>query len=154
VTGSREPLGGGFTYKRLSGKIDGEAVLHMERADMRDTVVFSHYGEGRRRKDNLCPVDPDISDNYRYLVAYNSDEEGFFLVWDGPDKNTDLTREVYATIAEEAKRAKLKLGRYHVYARRWIYQRKTTSFYQIPDHILASFGLDVRSEPFADEELD
>lgn len=48
--------------------------------------------------------------------------------------------------------AKLKLGRYHVYAKRWVYQRKTTSFYQIPDFILASFGLDTRSEPFTDVE--
>jgi hypothetical protein len=31
---------------------------------------------------------------------------------------------------------------------------KTTSFSQVPDVILASFGLDVRSEPFSNEDLD
>lgn len=153
ATGKQEQLGGGFTFKRLSGKIDGAAVLRMERAEMRDTVVFSHYDEGRRRRDSLQPIDPDMADTYRYLVAINAENEGCFLVWDGPDKNTDLTREVYTAIVEEAKSAKLKLGRYHVYARRWIYQRKTTSFNQIPDRILASFGLDIRNEPFSDEDL-
>jgi hypothetical protein len=62
---------------------------------------------------------------------------------------------VYSAIVNEAKKAGLTLGRYHVYARRWVYQRdKTTTFYQIPDHILASFGLDVRSEPYGSEDLD
>jgi adenine-specific DNA-methyltransferase len=117
---------------------------------MRDTVIFSHYNEGRRR-DNLVPVDDDT---FSYLVAVNAENEGFFLVWDGPDSNIDLTRDVYSAIVDEAKKANLALGRYHVYARRWVYQRKTTSFYQIPDHILASFGLDVRSEPFDSGDLD
>jgi adenine-specific DNA-methyltransferase len=148
--GPREPLGSGFTYKRLSGKIDGAAVLRMARADMRDTVIFAHFNESRRR-ENLTAVEDD---SYTYLVAKNAEDEGFFLVWDGPDKNTDLTREVYSAIVAEAKAAGITVGRYHVYARRWVYQRKTTSFYQIPDHIGASFGLDVRSEPFANEDLD
>ena len=148
--GPREPLGSGFTYKRLSGKIDGAAVLRMARADMRDTVIFAHFNESRRR-ENLTAIEDD---SLAYLVAKNAENEGFFLVWDGPDKNTDLTREVYSAIVAEAKAAGITVGRYHVYARRWVYQRKTTSFYQIPDHILASFGLDVRSEPFANEDLD
>jgi adenine-specific DNA-methyltransferase len=148
--GPREPLGSGFTYKRLSGKIDGAAVLRMARADMRDTVIFAHFNESRRR-ESLTEIEDD---SYTYLVAKNAENEGFFLVWDGPAKNTDLTREVYSAIVAEAKAADITVGRYHVYARRWVYQRKTTSFYQIPDHILASFGLDVRSEPFANEDLD
>jgi adenine-specific DNA-methyltransferase len=148
--GPREPLGSGFTYKRLSGKIDGAAVLRMARADMRDTVIFAHFNESRRR-ESLTAIEDD---SFAYLVAKNAENEGFFLVWDGPEKNTDLTREVYSAIVAEAKAAGITVGRYHVYARRWVYQRKTTSFYQIPDHILASFGLDVRSEPFANEDLD
>jgi adenine-specific DNA-methyltransferase len=149
-SGKRDPIGGGFTYKRLTGKIDGAAVLRMARADMRDTVIFAHFNESRRR-ENLTAIEDD---SYTYLVAKNAENEGFFLVWDGPDKNTDLTREVYSAIVAEAKTAGIAVGRYHVYARRWVYQRKTTSFYQIPDHILASFGLDIRSEPFANEDLD
>lgn len=149
-TGPRTPLSSGFTYQRLSGKIDGAAVLNMARADMRDTVIFAHFTEQKRR-ESLVPVDVEA---YDYLVAVNTHNEGFFLVWDGPGENTDLTKPVYSAIVGEAKKAGLTLGRYHVYARRWVYQRKTTTFYQIPDHILASFGLDVRSEPFGSEDLD
>lgn len=150
-SGTRDPLGGGFTYKRLTAAIDGAAVMRMVRADMRDTVIFAHFNDQRRR-DALVPVEDD---GYTYLVAKNADNEGFFLVWDGPNKNTDLTKQVYSSIVAEARRANLVVGRYHVYARRWVYQRaSTTSFYQIPDHILASFGLDIRNEPFASEDLD
>lgn len=149
------PLPAGFTYQRLSGAIDGEALLRMERAEMRDTIVFGHFGEGRRRNETITALDPDEAAGYRYLVGMNSDGEGLFLVWDGPDKNTDLTREVYSSIVEEAKAANGVIGRYHVYARRWVYQRpRTTSFYQIPDYILASFGLNARSEPFSDTEAE
>ena len=151
ATGDAEAIGGGFTFERLSGRIDGDAILKMRRAEMRETVIFAHYAEGRRRKDSLHPVPAD-DDRFRYLVAHNDDDEGFFLVWGGPDSNTDLTKDVYASIVDEARKAELKLGRYHVYARRWVYQRKTTSFYQIPDFILASFGLDTRSEPFTEGE--
>jgi adenine-specific DNA-methyltransferase len=150
--GAREGIGGGFTYQRLSGRIDGDALLRMARADLRDTVIFAHYNEGKRRRSGLRPVDP-TDKRFNYLVARNEDDEGFFLVWDGPEKNTDLTKDVYAAIVDEAKTAGLALGRYHVYARRWVYQRKTTSFYQIPDFILASFGLDTRSEPFSEDTV-
>ncbi len=150
-SGARAPLGGGFTYKRLTAAIDGAAVMRMARADMSDTVIFAHFNDQRRR-DALVPVE---NDGYRYLVAKNADNEGFFLVWDGPNKNTDLIKDVYSAIVAEARTANLAIGRYHVYARRWVYQRATTtSFYQIPDHILAAFGLDIRSEPFASEDLD
>lgn len=54
-----EPLGSGFTYKRLSGKIDGAAVLRMARADMPESyhnhmiasanqVIEDLYGDGWR----------------------------------------------------------------------------------------------------------
>ncbi len=55
ATGRREPLGGGFTYQKLSGKIDGPGILKMKRATMRETVIFAHYTEGRRHKDSLAP---------------------------------------------------------------------------------------------------
>lgn len=87
-SGKRDPAGGGFTYKRLTGTIDGAAVLRMARADMRDTVIFAHFNEGSRRRENLTAIEDD---SYTYLVAKNSENEGFFLVWDG-EQNTDLTR--------------------------------------------------------------
>ena len=77
-----------------------------------------------------------------YLLAKNSENEGFFLVWDGPDKNTDFTASVYEACATEAEEAGLK-PIYHVYARLNLFQTEDVRFYQIPDRILTDFGLDM-----------
>jgi adenine-specific DNA-methyltransferase len=37
-----------------------------------------------------------------------------------------------------------------VYARLYLYQTENVRFYQIPDRILADFGLDMSSEPFTE----
>ena len=142
--GQVEPLGGGYTFQRLGKRVDAQALLQMEREEMVDTVIASHFDATRRRGSGLIPADG----RWRYLVAKSTDGEGFFLVWDGPDANTDLTRTVYGDIAREAKSAGLKAP-YHVYARLHRYQTGTVRFYQIPDRILADFGLDLRDEPFA-----
>jgi hypothetical protein len=42
-------------------------------------------------------------------------------VWDGPDKNTDITRAVYEACADEAEAEGLKPV-YHAYARLCVYQ--------------------------------
>ena len=89
---------------------------------------------------------------YRYLVAKNADDEGFFLVWDGANNNTDFTESVYEVCAKEAVKAGLKSSPYHVYARLYRYQTDGVRFYQIPDRILADFGLDMKSEPFTEDD--
>ena len=53
---------------------------------------------------------------YTYLVAKNADDEGFYLVWDGADQNTDFTEDVTKPASRRASKAGLK-PRYHVYAR-------------------------------------
>jgi hypothetical protein len=82
-----------------------------------------------------------------YLIAKNADAEGFFLIWDRPDQNIDFTEDVYEAIAQEALTAGLK-STYHVYARLYVFQTENVRFYQIPDRILADFGLSLSSEPF------
>ena len=146
ATGAQEPLGGGFSFQRLGKRVDAQTLLRMERDEMVDTVIASHFDGNRRRGPNLIRLDQT---SWRYLVAKNSDDEGFFLVWDGPDKNTDFTATVYDACAEEAEKTGLK-PYYHVYARLYLYQTENVRFYQIPDRILADFGLDMSSEPFAD----
>jgi adenine-specific DNA-methyltransferase len=146
VAGPQPALGGGFCFQRLDKRVDAQALLKMERDEMVDTVIASHFDGNRKRGPNLIRLDPV---DKRYLVAKNSDDEGFFLVWDGPDKNTDFSAEVYDACAEEAEAAGLKPF-YHVYARLYLYQTENVRFYQIPDRILADFGLDMSSEPFAD----
>jgi adenine-specific DNA-methyltransferase len=153
ASGPRAPLPAGYTFITLGKKVDATALLKMERDEMVDTVIASHFDASRRRGDQLIRVEPS-GKPYRYLVAANSDNEGFFLVWDGPNKNTDFTEDVYEACAEEAEAAGLKQSPYNVYARLYIYQTDGVHFLQIPDRILADFGLDLRSEPFANDDED
>lgn len=148
ASGDMPPLTGGFEFLRLGRKVDAAALLKMEREEMCDTVIESHFDATRRRGAQLTRCD----DGYRYLVAHNSDNEGFFLVWDGPTANTDITEDVYELIVAEGAAAGLSPTTYHVYARLWIYQTDDVRFLQIPDRILADFGLDARSEPFGETE--
>ena len=127
-----------------------EFLLKMERDEMVDTVIESHFDATKRKGAQLTRT----PQNHRYLVANNSDREGFFLVWDGPTGNTDITEAVYEQIVAEAVGAGLSQAVYHVYARLWIYQSDDVRFIQIPDRILADFGLDARNEPFADADHD
>lgn len=146
ASGKQTPLGGGFSFLRLDKRVDAQALLDMERDEMVDTVIASHFDANRKRGSNLIRVN---GRDWRYLVAKNSDDEGFFLVWDGPDKNTDFSASVYDACASEAEVAGLK-PYYHVYARLYLYQTENVRFYQIPDRILADFGLDMSSEPFTE----
>jgi adenine-specific DNA-methyltransferase len=140
------PLPSGFSFQRLGKRVDAQALLQMERDEMVDTVIASHLDAHRKRGSNLIRVN---GANWRYLVAKNSDDEGFFLVWEGPDGNIDFSSAVYDACAAEAEKAGLK-SYYHVYARLYLYQTENVRFYQIPDRILADFGLDMSSEPFAE----
>ena len=148
VKGSGTPLGGGFEFRQLTKHIDAPALLQMEREEMVDTVVSSYFDSSRRRGPNLLRC---ADTSYTYLVAKNSDEEGFYLVWGGPDGNTDFDEEVYEACVAEALRAGLK-PRYHVYARYNLFSTSGVHFYQIPDRILADFGLDVRTEAYSEVE--
>ena len=151
--GKGKPLPGGFSFCSLGKKVDAAALLRMERDEMVDTVIASHFDATRRRGDQLIRVEP-VGTAYRYLVAKNADNEGFFLVWGGASSNTDFTEDVYVVCAKEAADAGVKPSSYHVYARLYRYQTEGIRFYQIPDRILADFGLDLKSEPFTDEEED
>lgn len=146
VSGKQPQMGGGFAFERLDKRVDAQALLDMERGEMVDTVIASHFDSNRKRGSNLVRIN---GKDWKYLVAKNSEDEGIFLVWDGPDRNTDFTASVYNACAKEAEEANLKPF-YHVYARLYVYQTENVRFYQIPDRILADFGLDMSSEPFAE----
>lgn len=146
ASGTGPALGGGYTFMKLSSKVDGPALLKMERAEMTDVVIFSHIGDGRQRGTTLTPVEGKT-----HLVATNAAGEGFYLIWEGADENNDFTEDEYEACVQEG--ASLNLAPvYHVYARRELFQRSGVRYYQIPDRILADFGLDVRSEPFTSED--
>lgn len=145
-----EPTGGGFRFVRLDKTVDAETLLSMEREEMADTIIASHFDSARRRRE-LIYVGPE--DDYKHLAAINPERQGFFLIWGGADADNDLTEQSYEEIAAEAERAGLE-RRYHVYARRDLYQTKNVAFYQIPDRILMDFGLDLRGEPYYEDETE
>jgi adenine-specific DNA-methyltransferase len=137
-------LGGGFDFRTLTQQVDAAALLQMEREEMVDTVVASYFDASKRRGPSLIRY---TDQDYRFLVARNSDEEGFYLVWDGANENIDLTELAYEACVNEGVQAGLKPV-YHVYARFNMFATDGVYFYQIPDRILADFGLDVRTESY------
>lgn len=81
VTGERTGLGGGFRFVALQNKVDAKALLAMERDEMADAVIASHLDVNHRGSSGLILMN---NQGYEYLVARNSLDEGFFLVWMGP----------------------------------------------------------------------
>ncbi|BCW86475.1 hypothetical protein NicSoilE8_41480 (plasmid) [Arthrobacter sp. NicSoilE8] len=146
ASGPKPAMSGGFAFRQLTKQVDARALLQMEREEMVDTVVASYFDSSRRRGASLVRINDPA---YEYLVASNSDGEGFFLVWKGPGENTDLTEEVYEACVEEGLKAGLR-AKYHVYGRFNLFSTEGVHFYQIPDRILADFGLDVRTESYED----
>jgi adenine-specific DNA-methyltransferase len=63
-------LGGGFRFAALDKRVDAEALLNMEREDLADTIIASHFDAATRRRDALVTV--RSSPEYRYLVAKNA----------------------------------------------------------------------------------
>ncbi|WP_370501339.1 site-specific DNA-methyltransferase [Mycolicibacterium sp. jd] len=148
ANGNGVALGGGFEFRSLTKQVDAPALLAMEREEMVDTVIASYFDASRRRGSNLIRVHDST---YAYLVAHNADDEGFYLVWGGIGQNTDLTEDVYEACVAEGQKAELKPV-YHIYSRFNLFTTSGVHWYQIPDRILADFGLDVRTESYTDEE--
>ena len=116
--------------------------------ELTDTIIGSHFDADRRRRESLATFAG--TPKYKYLVARNANDEGFFLIWNGARGKADFDEDVYEACAAEAKKASLA-ARYHVYARLYLYQTSNVTFYQIPDRILADFGLDIKGEPYNDD---
>ncbi len=84
-------------------------------------------------------------------MARNGEDEGFYLVWGGVDGNTDFNEDVYEACVAEGEKAGLT-AMYHVYSRFNLFMTPGVHWYQIPDRILADFGLDIRTEAFTDQD--
>lgn len=148
ANGKGSALDAGFEFRSLTKQVDSRALLAMERDEMVDTVVASYFDASRRRGTGLVRMG-DIT--HTYLVARNSEDEGFYLVWGGVGQNTDLTEEVYEACVAEGQAAQLK-PIYHIYSRFNLFATPGVHWYQIPDRILADFGLDVRTESYSEDE--
>ncbi|GLK76418.1 hypothetical protein GCM10008171_16720 [Methylopila jiangsuensis] len=147
--GSRaEPLGGGFEYRLLTKTIDARTVLSMQRSELIDIVLTSHWETQRRSAPSLSFFD---GAGYQYLIGTDDAGEGYFLIWDngGPVGSLDLN--TYKTVVTEGKRAGVKPP-YHVYARYETFQSPNVRFWKIPDRILAHLGLDENDEYNSSEQ--
>ncbi|CAI2172887.1 12066_t:CDS:2 [Funneliformis geosporum] len=116
-----EPLGGGFKFTTLDKQINNQAILQMERNELIDTIIASRIDKYQQKYQNLQILK---SENYRYLIAKDSNQEGFFLIWDGPNQNVNFTKGVYQKVVQEATENNLKPP-YHVYARLYLCQVDT-----------------------------
>jgi adenine-specific DNA-methyltransferase len=135
--GEHEQIAGGYRFMQMQKTVDAKALLDMERDEMTDAVIGSHYDASKRGGPGLILMP---GNGYEYLVAKNVGGEGFYLVWDGSPESPVLDEDVYAAIVKEAEEAELKPV-YHVYARFNFFQSDDVRFYQIPDQILLDFGL-------------
>ena len=136
VTQSAKPLPGGFRFVKLDLKVDREAVLALEREEMIDLLLTSHWDQSERSTAYLRRLP---AGEHKHLFAVSPRNEGFFVVWNGPGKPAVLDRTAFREIVEEAKAGGLSAP-YHVYARTTTYSGPNIEFYQIPDRILEKLG--------------
>lgn len=148
--GQREPLGGGFQFIELKRQqVDAAAVNALEREEMIDLLLTSHWEKSDRAKTSLTRFVPEV-ESRRFLFATNVRNEGFFLIWDGADNPSDLNRDIFKAIVEEAKKHGL-MDRYHVYASVATYSGRTVEFYKIPDRVLEHIGFNTRADAYNNE---
>lgn len=137
-----EPLGGGFEYRLLTKTIDAKTVLTMQRDELIDVVLTSHWENQKRSAPSLKRVDEE---SYQYLVGLDQNGEGYFLIWDNGGPVGSLSLDTYKKVALEAKRASIEPP-FHVYARYEMFQSPNVRFWKIPDKILADLGLNENDE--------
>lgn len=142
-----DALGGGFKFYQILTKIDANAILSMKREDLIDVVLSSH-NDFQKRRSAIYKIQGDN----KYLVAKNSNNEGIFIIWDGPESVGELNTNVYREIIKESKQAGLS-NRYSIYARYETYQSKNVIFYKIPDKVLAHLGLNEYTDKYNEEEV-
>jgi len=144
ISVSAPPLPGGFRFSKLTSKVDAAAVLALEREEMLDLLLTTHWDQGERASAHLHRLP---AGQHAYLFAVSARGEGFFLIWNGPDKPSVLDRVAFRGIVEEA-RAENLAPLYHVYARTAIYPGPNIEFYQIPDRILEKLGFNESIQPY------
>jgi adenine-specific DNA-methyltransferase len=134
--GPQKPVAGGFTFKSSTTKVDRDAVLSMQREEMVDLILMSHWEASTRKGPMLTTL---VHKGLRYLVARDVVGRGYFLVWDGPSAKSALTAASLTDIIAEAQAEGLA-SPYHVYARKSYVLTPSVIFYQIPDEILRRIG--------------
>jgi len=78
----------------------------MERAELIDAIIASRIDKYQQKYQGLQLLK---NESCRYLIAKNANQEGFFLIWDGLNKNVNFTKEVYQEAVQEAQKYNLKI---------------------------------------------
>jgi adenine-specific DNA-methyltransferase len=148
ASGPTKPIVSGFRFIELRReKIDAEAVNALAREEMIDLLLTSYWDRSEKAKSYLRRLP---AGSYKHLFAVNSRNEGFFLIWETPDKPSVLDKTAFREIAEEAKQAGLVL-RYHIYASMAPYTGGSVEFYKIPDKVLEHIGFNPRQDSYNNE---
>lgn len=136
VVNSAPILEGGFRFSKLMSKVDAAAVLALEREEMIDLLVTSHWDQKDRNAAHLHRLP---AGTHEHLFAKSPRGEGYFLIWNGPSNKSVLNREAFRAISREAAAEGLSHP-FHVYARISTYSGPNVEFYQIPHRILEKLG--------------
>lgn len=141
---SAPPLSSGFRFSKLMSQVDAAAVLALEREEMVDLLLTSYWDQKDRAAAHLRRLP---AGTHSYLFAKSARDEGFFLIWNGPDQASVLNRASFRAIATEAKAEGLAQP-FHVYARISTYSGPNVEFYQIPNRILDALGFNEALHPY------
>jgi len=148
AAGKKDVAPGGFRFVELKReRIDAEAVIALAREEMIDLLLTSYWDRAEKAKSYLRRLP---AGSYKHLFAVNSRSEGFFLIWETPDKPSVLDKTAFREVVEEARQAGLVL-RYHVYASMAPYTGGSVEFYKIPDKVLEHIGFNSRQDSYNNE---
>jgi adenine-specific DNA-methyltransferase len=149
ASGTVPPLPGGFRFIELKREqVDAKAVNDLAREEMIDLLLTSYWDRNEKAKSYLRRL---TAGSHRHLFGVNPKNEGFFLIWDGPNEPSLLNREAFKRVVEEAKSEGLS-SRYHVYASLAPYTGSDIEFYKIPESVLEHIGFNPRADAFNNEE--
>jgi len=141
----------GFRFIEMKREqVDAAAVTELEREEMIDLLLTSYWDRNEKAKSYLRRM---VAGTHRHLFGVNPKGEGFFLIWDGPDKPSLLNRDAFKRIVEEAKAEGL-VGRYHVYASLAPYTGSDIEFYKIPESVLEHIGFNQRADAYNNDSVD
>lgn len=149
ASGAMPAVPGGFRFIELKREqVDAKAVNDLAREEMIDLLLTSYWDKNEKAKSYLRRL---AAGSHRHLFGVNPKNEGFFLVWDGPNEPSLLNREAFKRIVEEAKMEGLS-SRYHIYASLAPYTGADIEFYKIPESVLEHIGFNPRADAFNNDD--
>ena len=149
ASGKRQALQGGFRFLTLTQRVDAKTVLAMEREEMIDLLLTSHWDDDAKARPTLIRVP---GKDAKYLIASDDKQLGYFLVWNGTKAPSTIDERVHNVIIREASAHNIRPP-YYVYARYEDYQTEDIRFFKIPDTVLRHVGLSESRDVYNEEQI-